>query len=64
MTGDDAHVETVHLYAWPNVSLDYWPLTLMEGWIEADSVDFERDVLDLMSAFQCLSPLIDRLLES
>ncbi len=50
--------------AWPNVSVDYGPLTLMEGWIEADSVHFEKDVLDLMGGFQSLSPLIDRLLES
>jgi hypothetical protein len=49
--------------ALPNVSVDYGPLTLMEGWIEADSVHFEKDVLDLMGGFQSLSPLIDRLLE-
>src|ERR1700721_933645 len=25
---------------WPNVSMDYGPLTLMEGWIKADSAHF------------------------
>jgi hypothetical protein len=50
--------------AWPNVSVDYGPLTLMEGWIKADSVHFEKEMLDLMDGFQSLSPLIDRLLES
>ena len=49
---------------WPNVSVDYGPLTLMEGWIEVDSVHFEEDVLVLMERFQSLSSLIDRLLES
>jgi hypothetical protein len=49
---------------WPNVSVDYGPLTLMEGWIEIDSVYFEEDILGLMERFQTLSPLIDRLLES
>jgi len=50
--------------AWPNVSVDYGPLTLMEGWIKADPVHCEREMLGLMDAFQSLSPLIDRLLES
>ncbi len=50
--------------AWPNVSVDYGPQTLMEGWIKADSVHFEKEVLDLMDGFQRLSPLIDRLLAS
>jgi len=50
--------------SWPNVSVDYGPLTLMEGWIEVDSVHFEEDVLVLMERFQSLSSLIDRLLES
>ena len=49
---------------WPNVSVDYGPLTLMEGWIEIDSVYFEEDILGLMERFQTLSPLIDRLLKS
>jgi hypothetical protein len=49
---------------WPNVSVECGPLTLMEGWIKADSVHFEKEMLDLMDGFQSLSPLIDRLLES
>ncbi len=49
---------------WPNVSVDYGPLTLMEGWIEIDALHFEEDILGLMERFQTLSPLIDRLLES
>ncbi len=49
---------------WPNVSVDYGPLTLMQGWIEIDPARFERDVLSLMERFKHLSPMIDRLLES
>jgi hypothetical protein len=49
---------------WPNVSVNYGPLTLMQGWIEVDSNSFEEDILGLMERFRHLSPLIDRLLES
>jgi hypothetical protein len=38
--------------AWPNVSVECGPLTLMEGWIKADSVHFEKEMLDLMDGFQ------------
>jgi len=48
--------------AWPNVSVDYGPLTLMQGWIEVDVNRFEKDALALMERFQSVSPLIDRLL--
>jgi hypothetical protein len=50
--------------AWPNVSVDYGPLTLMQGWIEIDSNTLEKDILILMERFENLSPLIDRMLES
>ena len=49
---------------WPNVSVNYGPLTLMQGWIEVDTNSFEEGVLVLMERFNHLSPLIDRLLES
>lgn len=49
---------------WPNVSVDYGPLTLMEGWIEVAPNHLEEDILLLMERFQSLSPLIDRLLGS
>jgi hypothetical protein len=50
--------------AWPNVSVDYGPLTLMQGWVEVDLNTFEKDALALMERFEQVSPLIDRLLES
>jgi hypothetical protein len=50
--------------AWPNVSVAYGPLTLMQGWIEVNQSSFEDDVEDLMECFKDLCPLIDKLLRS
>ncbi len=50
--------------AWPNVSVDFGPLTLMQGWIEIHLNRSENDALALMERFTHLSPLIDRLLAS
>jgi hypothetical protein len=50
--------------AWPNVSVDYGPLTLMQGWIEIVPKAFEKDTLVLLERFKPVSRLIDRLLES
>ena len=52
------------LNVWPNASVNYGPLTLMQGWIEVDSNSFEKEALPLMERFRDLSSLIDRLLES
>jgi hypothetical protein len=49
---------------WPNVSMDYGPMTLMQGWIEAESGSLEKEILVLMERFKHLSPLLDRLLRS
>lgn len=48
---------------WPNVSVDYGPLTLMQGWIESKPDAAERDILLLMERFQPVSSLIDQLLD-
>jgi len=48
---------------WPNVSVDYGPLTLMQGWIEVESHNFEANALFLIKKFEHLAPQIDRLLE-
>ena len=50
--------------AWPNVSTDYGPLTLMEGWIDFRPDTCESEIVALMERFQQLSPVIDRLLEA
>jgi hypothetical protein len=48
---------------WPNVSVDFGPLTLMEGWIELDAATVAADVHRLANAFLAIAPLIDELLE-
>ena len=50
--------------AWPNVSTDYGPQTLMEGWIEFRPDQCEIAILALLERFSHTAPLIDRLLES
>ena len=49
---------------WPNVSIDYGPLTLMQGCIDIQPQSAERSILLLMKSFEHLSPLIDQLLDS
>jgi hypothetical protein len=43
---------------WPNLSLDFGPLTLMQGWVEHES-QFEG----LVTKFIAIHPIIDELLE-
>ena len=49
---------------WPNVSTDFGPLTLMQGWIQIVPNEFEDDVIALLERFRPVSRLIDRLLDS
>jgi hypothetical protein len=49
--------------SWPNVRVDFGPLTLMQGWIELRDESLERDVLGLMNLFAAVCPIIDQLLE-
>lgn len=48
---------------WPNVSTDYGPQTLMEGWIDLDPKKIEADVAALIRRFLPLADVIDRLLD-
>jgi hypothetical protein len=48
--------------AWPNVSTDFGPQTLMQGWIGNEPETYEANVLNLMRRFRLLSPVIDQLL--
>jgi hypothetical protein len=47
---------------WPHVSVDYGPLTLMQGWLPIVADQFEDDCLGLMNRFGVISPIIDDLL--
>ena len=48
---------------WPNVSVKYGPLNLMEGWTELNAKSFESDVLQLMNRFSDIAPIIDTMLD-
>ena len=48
--------------SWPNVSIEYGPQNLMQGWIEIDEENFEADAVKLMMRFHRMAPIIDRLL--
>lgn len=48
---------------WPNVSIDFGPQTLMQGWIPLDESRLEQDAAKLILQFVPLSELIDDLLE-
>jgi hypothetical protein len=47
---------------WPNVSLNYGPLTLMQGWIESDPERMQEETIALANNFLELEPLIDQTL--
>ena len=53
----------VAAHDWPNVSLDFGPQTLIEGWIKIDMIRFENDISDLVSKFIEIHGIIDGLLE-
>jgi len=47
---------------WPNVSVNYGPLTLMQGWVKFDPEKTQEDIIELSSNFLELEPLIDQTL--
>ena len=49
--------------SWPNVSVEYGPQNLMQGWIEYRIETFESDALRLLRQFSEIAPVIDGLLE-
>ena len=51
-----------HRADWPNVSVDYGPLTLMEGAVPLVAGTLEEDVDRLVSLFVPLAAMIDELL--
>ncbi|MGE8533225.1 hypothetical protein KYG33_20855 [Chryseobacterium sp. D764] len=48
---------------WPNVSVNYGPLTLMQGWVELQEDSIEKDICELAQLFLKITPVIDRILE-
>lgn len=47
---------------WPNVSVDFGPLTLMQGWISTDTENFDIEVSNLARNFLSIQFIIDDLL--
>jgi len=47
---------------WPDCSIKYGPLTLMEGWVELKQDTLPDDVAGLVQNFYTISPLIDKTL--
>ncbi|MCP1298916.1 hypothetical protein NK356_07055 [Chryseobacterium sp. S0630] len=48
---------------WPNVKVNYGPLTLMEGWLDLKPDHIEKDVYELAQRFLNISSIIDSVLE-
>ena len=46
-------------HQWKNVSVDFGPLTLMEGWIKIDVDNFQDDILELANHFLEIDHLVD-----
>jgi hypothetical protein len=46
-------------HKWKNVSVDFGPLTLMEGWLNIDVVNFQDDILELANKFLEIEHLVD-----
>lgn len=49
--------------SWKNVSVNYGPLTLMQGYMPLVQESFEKDVDHLLKKFISLCPIIDHLFE-
>ena len=47
---------------WPNVNIDFGPLTLMEGWKTLNNDTIQLDIIQLVKAFLNVSPIIDKVL--
>ncbi len=46
-------------HKWKNVRVEFGPLTLMEGWLNIDVVNFQDDILELANKFLEIEHLVD-----
>ncbi len=51
-------------HSWPNVSVNFGPLTLMEGWVALDAAPINETVYNLALQFLEIDAIIDELLQS
>ena len=49
-------------HCWPNVSIQFGPLTLMQGWVEAATANLQDEILDLSARFLTMDNMVDGLL--
>ena len=47
---------------WQNVSVQFGPLTLMEGWLKVDEKNFQDEIVELANKFLAMEHLIDEAL--
>lgn len=47
---------------WPNVSTEFGPQTLMEGWVDLDNESIQKDILKLATNFLAIEHLIENTL--
>jgi hypothetical protein len=50
-------------HEWENVSVNFGPLTLMEGWVNYNKLEIERTISNLANNFIKISDLIDETLK-
>ncbi|OXA75437.1 hypothetical protein SAMN05444397_101522 [Flavobacterium aquidurense] len=48
---------------WPNVSVNHGPLTLMEGWMNADFENVQKDIFEVANNFMAIEYWIDETLQ-
>jgi hypothetical protein len=46
-------------HKWKNVSVNFGPLTLMEGWLKIDPGNFQNEILELANNFLGIDHLVD-----
>ena len=51
-------------HEWQNVSLDFGPLTLMQGWVKIDGEKMREEILSLVQQFLEIDFIIDETLAS
>lgn len=49
---------------WPNVSVNFGPLTLMEGWVSFDHKNIAQQIVELANNFLTIAPLLEDTLAS
>ncbi|MCD0465279.1 hypothetical protein [Flavobacterium sp. ENC] len=50
------------IHNWKNISIDFGPLTLMQGWIEFDNEKAQEEILQLANNFLEIENIIDKTL--